>query len=292
MVMTYCAKCHGQEQTKGDVNLIQFEKTGEVLKSIKIWKTVLEQVGGGDMPPENKPQPTAAEREKLLGWLKDLVTRVESGALGKDPGRVTARRLNRNEYNNTIQDLFGIKIRPADSFPADGSGGAGFDNNASTLFFPPILAEKYFEASGQIVDFVFGNDALRNRIITVRPDKSRTPEAAAKLILATWTARVFRRLTEDAETGRYLEIWRKATAEGTSFEDGIRTAIKAMLLSPNFLFRVEKDQAQAEPYRILDFELASRLSYFLWLSMPDLELLGLAARIMPTLRGMLSRRAR
>lgn len=278
LVMTYCAKCHGGEQTKGDVNLIQYEKTGDVLKAVKTWKIALEQMESQDMPPEGKPQPNEAERSKLLGWLKMLVQQVEFGSLGKDPGRVTLRRLNRTEYNNTIQDLFGVKIRPADNFPADGSGGAGFDNNAATLFLPPILAEKYFEASGQIVDALFAHDQTRSRIVLAKPEAGKSADAAAKSVLTTWTSRIFRRRAEAEEVNRYLEVWTQATKSGATYDDGLRSAIKAMLLSPHFLFRAEKDQSQSGPYRISDFELASRLSYFLWLSTPDLELLGSAAK--------------
>jgi hypothetical protein len=60
-------------------------------------------------------------------------------------------RLSRQEYNLTIRDLLGVDTHPADQFPPDGGGGAGFDNNASTLFVPPILMEKFLSAAGQIV---------------------------------------------------------------------------------------------------------------------------------------------
>jgi hypothetical protein len=278
LVQQYCVKCHGGEQTKGDVNLKEYERVGQTLKDVKLWKNVLKQIESGDMPPDDAPQPTASEKTTLNGWVKMMVTSVESGKLGLDPGRTTLRRLNRNEYNNTIQDLFGLKLRPADAFPADGSGGAGFDNNADTLFLPTVLMEKVFDASGQIMDAVFASDALRNRVVTVKPPKDQPAEPPAKAVLSLWVPRIFRRKVADAEIAPYLDLWNKASKAGASYEEALKTAFKSLLVSPNFIFRLEADQTQAGPYKVSDFELASRLSYFLWSSMPDLELLGLAAR--------------
>ena len=278
LVNQYCVKCHGGEQTKGDVNLKEYEKTSQALKDIRVWKTVAEQLKSGDMPPDDAPQPTEAEKTQLKAWTALLVTSVENGSLGKDPGRTTARRLNRTEYNNTIQELFGVRIRPADSFPADGSGGAGFDNNADTLFLPPVLMEKLFDAAGQVLDAVFAAEPLKNRLLGVRPENGKPAEPAAKLVIGTWAPRIFRRKTDEAELEPYLALWRKATSGGASYEDGIKAAFKSLLISPNFLFRLEKNQPGTVPYRVSDFELANRLSYFLWSSMPDLELLGTAAR--------------
>ncbi len=278
LVQQYCVKCHGGEQTKGDVNLKEYERVGQTLKDMKVWKRALEQVEHGDMPPDDAPQPKPEEKALLTSWVKMMVTSVESGRLGKDPGRTTLRRLNRNEYNNTIQDLFGLKIRPADAFPADGSGGAGFDNNADTLFLPTVLMEKVFDASGQIMEAVFAHEGLRNRVLTVKPQQDQPTEPAAKAVLSLWVPRIFRRKVSDAEMEPYLALWRKATKDGATYEDALKTAFKSLLVSPNFIFLLEADQALPMPYRVTDFELASRLSYFLWSSMPDFELLGLAAR--------------
>ena len=278
LVQQYCVKCHGGEQTKGDINLKEYERVGQTLKDVKVWKNALDQINKGEMPPDDAPQLKPEEKVQLTSWVQMLVTSVENGQLGKDPGRTTLRRLNRTEYNNTIQDLFGLKIRPADAFPADGSGGAGFDNNADTLFLPTVLMEKVFDASGQIMDAVFASDALRNRIITVKPAKDQPTEPAAKAVLGLWVPRVFRRKVSDAEIEPYLALWRKAAKAGSSYEEALKTAFKSLLISPNFIFRLESDQALTTPYRVNDFELANRLSYFIWSSMPDMELLALAAK--------------
>jgi hypothetical protein len=278
IVKQYCTKCHGGESTKGEINLIQYEKTGQTLKDLKLWRNVLEQVKTGEMPPEGKPQPSAAEKAQLLQWLELLVKSTEDGSLGKDPGRTTARRLNRTEYNQTIQDLFGVKIRPADGFPADGSGGAGFDNNADTLFLPPVMMEKLFDASGQIVDALFANEITKQRLLLARPEPGKPAEPVARLILSQWAPRIFRKRVNDGELAPYLALWKKATDGGASFDDGIKAAFKSLLLSPHFIFRIEQDQPGNKPWRVNEFELATRLSYFLWSSMPDQELFAAAAK--------------
>ena len=102
------------------------------------------------MPPKNKPQPTKEEKEFLIGWIENSLTKVDCTA-PKDPGRVTIRRLNRAEYNNTIRDLCGVDFKPADDFPAD-DVGYGFDNIGDVLSFQPILLEKYLAAADKILE--------------------------------------------------------------------------------------------------------------------------------------------
>jgi hypothetical protein len=105
------------------------------------------------MPPEKEKQPTDAERAKLIAWVKSL-----SANDAPDPGRVTVRRLNRFEYNNTIRDLVGIDFKPADDFPDDDVGN-GFDNIGDVLSLPPLLMEKYLIAADQILERAIVLDA-------------------------------------------------------------------------------------------------------------------------------------
>jgi hypothetical protein len=102
-----------------------------------------------EMPPENKPQPTPAERELIARWIEAEVLGCDCEH--PDPGRVTLRRLNRAEYNNTIRDLVGVDFRPADDVPAD-DVGYGFDNIGDVLSVSPLLLEKYFAAAQKILD--------------------------------------------------------------------------------------------------------------------------------------------
>jgi hypothetical protein len=390
------------------------------------------------MPPKrNKAQPTADEKKFVTEWVEGRLLKLDCTA-PKDPGRVTLRRLNRSEYNNTIRDLCGVDIKPADDFPAD-DVGYGFDNIGDVLSLPPILLEKYLTAADRVLEAAlpasltpvpsseqtFGQQNLvitprsaidrrsaRQRVVfvsegsaalqkqnfpatgeykvrvkawgqeadgvpptlvirvdgkdvksfpvtapadkpafyeaTVRveagerrvaavfinpsPDpKAEKPRSlgivqlqligpiggaprplspAAKLILtaiprtpaenadaarkivAEFARRAFRRPVRPGEVDRLMTLYNLAAQRGEPFEQAIRLPLKAALVSPHFLFRVEDDHAapgvvstvssqsqqQAVPAKALtDFELASRLSYFLWSSMPDEELFTAAS---------------
>ena len=100
------------------------------------------------MPPEGNPQPTAQQRTQITQLLEPVLFTVDC-ELARDPGRVTIRRLNRSEYNNTVRDLLGVDFQPADNFPSD-DVGHGFDNIGDVLSLPPLLFEKYMDAAEQI----------------------------------------------------------------------------------------------------------------------------------------------
>jgi hypothetical protein len=272
---TYCFKCHGGEKVKSDVDLGKFKDVVAIQRDPKLWRGVLTQLNERTMPPENKPQPSEEERALLVNWIQHTLTNLDPSKFAKDPGRVTIRRLNRFEYNNTIRDLFDFGdvggIRPAEAFATDGAGGAGFDNNADTLFIPPILMEQYLTAASEVLKQV-----RVDRLLVAKPEGDVSKRDAAKKNLAHYARRAFRRPVDDAEVERYLKLFEVADARGDSFPDAVRLALKGVLVSPYFLFRVEQDRQSKEPWAVGDFELASRLSYFLWSTMPDEELLKLA----------------
>jgi hypothetical protein len=125
-----------------------------------------------------------------------------------------------------------------------------------------------------------GDTSSRARIFICHPAKPGDEEACANRILANLGRRAFRRSVSDADLKPLLAFYRSGRAEG-SFDQGIEKALRAMLVSPDFLFRVENDPAHTAPgsvYRVNDYELASRLSFFLWSSCPDDTLLDLAAK--------------
>jgi hypothetical protein len=114
----------------------------------KVWERVLRVIEMHEMPPSNKPQPSPEQRQMIAKWIDSAVFGIDCDR--PNPGRVTIRRLNRAEYNNTIRDLLGVNFRPADDFPVDDSGH-GFDNIGDVLSMPPILIEKYLAAADRIV---------------------------------------------------------------------------------------------------------------------------------------------
>ena len=198
-----------------------------------------------------------------------------------NPGRVVAHRLNNVEYDNTVRDLVGVDLKPSSTygFPDD-AYVEGFDNNADALTAPPLLLEKLETATQAIVAAALspaaGNAAVRARIMVCDP--AQAGEAAcATQILSTFASRAFRRpVTADEMTG-YAKLVDVAKSVGDGFEQGIAAGLQAILLSPRFLFRVEANPGAGHNAPLDDYEVASRLSYFLWSSMPDDKLFARAA---------------
>jgi hypothetical protein len=129
-----------------------------VLHDRKTWRKVFFKLEAGEMPPQDQTQPKPEEIATVTHWIDDQLDRPVPLEL-QDPGRMTIRRLNRAEYNNTIRDLMAIDFHPADDFPTD-DVGEGFDNIAALLSLSPILMEKYLAAAEQCV----------NRALTVLPE--------------------------------------------------------------------------------------------------------------------------
>jgi mono/diheme cytochrome c family protein len=145
----HCFACHaGQEPLSGMALDRDFSPQG-VQRNRKQWQTVLRVLRNNEMPPAERPRPPAEDVEHVAAWIEAELNSYNC-EMGRDPGRVTLRRLNREEYNNTIRDLLGVDFRPGDDFPAD-DVGYGFDNIGDVLSLPPILMEKYFAAADAIV---------------------------------------------------------------------------------------------------------------------------------------------
>jgi hypothetical protein len=146
----YCLGCHSTEKHKGDLDLERFTSAGEVLRHPKIWQGVVEQLGLGEMPPKEKPQPSSAEREQLLSWV-GLALAEAARARAGDPGPVVLRRLNNAEYTYTVRDLTGVPgLNPAREFPADSAAGEGFLNTGNSLVMSPALLTKYLDAGKDV----------------------------------------------------------------------------------------------------------------------------------------------
>jgi hypothetical protein len=270
LVQKHCLRCHGGEKPKGGVNLAKFEDEESLRGDPELWAEVVDALTERTMPPPgNKAGPNEDERERAAASIQAVLDAIEGVS---DPGPSLVQRLTRRQYNNTVRDLLGVDSHPADAFPTDGGGGGGFDNNASTLFVPPILLEKYLAAATDLLD-----KADPAKSITVRPGPDLTKEEAARRCVAAFARRAYRRPASADEVERLLRLFRHADARGDGFEAAVRFALRGALVSPNFLYLVERDRTDAEgPYRVSDPELACRLSYFLWSSMPDTELSDLA----------------
>ena len=273
----HCNKCHGEQEPEGGLSLNHYRESAKVQTDYEIWEKVVRMLVERQMPPKDEPRPAESQLRAAVAAIEAELAKFDCGS-EKHPGRVTIRRLNRAEYNNTIGELCGIDFKPADDFPSD-DVGHGFDNIGDVLSIPPILVEKYLAAAEAIVDQVFDNEETRKRILVHTADQESSARDAIRQNLKTFASRAFRRPVTDSELGRLLRLNRSARDQGAAEEGAFRTALTAILVSPHFLFRVELDEnaETSEGIRKLnDFELASRLSYFLWSSMPDEELFRLA----------------
>jgi len=148
----YCLGCHSTEKQKGDLDLERFKTLSDVMKHAKVWQNVVEQIALGEMPPKEKPQMTAAEREKLLAWVNSALDEAALARAG-DPGPVVLRRLNNAEYTYTVRDLTGVmSLDPAKEFPVDSASGEGFMNVGNSLVMSPSLVMKYLDAAKDVAD--------------------------------------------------------------------------------------------------------------------------------------------
>jgi hypothetical protein len=178
----YCLDCHNAKKASGGLTLEGYMNEAHARKDRKTWATVEHVLAASEMPPKKKTQPTKEEREFVIAWIETALTKIDCTG-PKDPGRVTIRRLNRAEYNNTIRDLCGVDINPAEEFPSD-DVGYGFDNIGDVLSFQPILLEKYLSASEKILAAALkiegipknDNQSFGSQNINVIPRSAKSPD--------------------------------------------------------------------------------------------------------------------
>jgi len=171
-----CVPCHGYKKQKNGLNLESYESAASLRDDHERWAEVVKKLRGREMPPEEEPQPPEHQRQAVAGWLSKELDRIDK-LTPPDPGRVTARRLNRTEYNNTVRDLLAVNSHPADDFPQD-DAGYGFDNIADVLSLSPVLMEKYSSASEKVTrTALFGPPTLKPTLTRLRSDGRRVRDA-------------------------------------------------------------------------------------------------------------------
>ncbi len=289
LLAKYCYACHNAEKKDNELDLTPIHSQADAAAS-DAWQGLLERLRAGEMPPAKAAQPADDERKLLIDWL-DRTVNINCSQLTDEQRRqyyrtyVMSRRLTRFEYDNSVRDLVGLELQPSSLLPSDGAGGEGFDTNGSTLFLSPILMERYLEAADMIVGTILpdARDAFpphltqaRQRLLTAVPSDQLSPREAARQIVTTFARRAFRRPVTAAEIERLLALFDHAEQQGDAFEAALRQPLKAVLVSPNFLFLVEQTPEQGGFYRLGQFELATRLAYFIWAAPPDDELLAVA----------------
>ena len=401
-----CSACHNSK--KPDVDFLKAQTAKDIEANRRLWHSVAEQLRNRSMPPVAS-KITEQERLLVATWV-DNQLRATACNIGDYAGPVAERRLNRREYHNTVRDLLGVDVAASDLFPADGTGGAGFDTNGETLYIPPLLMERYLQSAQQLLDrvivsppvdktftsaefvpvkegasgarvFAAGDEAavtipayvagdytvrvmpgteevagiklelkidgapagdlvqeqqrgfgggggrgrgggprpfvlkvkldrgphvigvraastasvasiavtqepveaspekraLHYRLLGLEPgDTPIQPRNAAKRVVATFLPKAWRRPVQASDINRFLALYDRSAERGDPWEEGVKLALKGVLVSPDFLFRIEDRKEKPGLYPVGQYEMATRLSYFLWSTMPDDELLRLA----------------
>jgi hypothetical protein len=145
----YCTRCHNSKQARGELNLSRYTEDRHVTADFRRWNHIIEFVRDGAMPPEDEPQPTIEERNKVVGTLETILL-DEARKHAGDPGVILPRRLSNTEYDRSIHDLTGVDIRPTRDFPPDPAAGEGFDNTGEALGMSPSLLKKYLSAAQHV----------------------------------------------------------------------------------------------------------------------------------------------
>jgi len=274
-IKRYCLECHSGEKPKASLDLSRFDSMDKILSEALLWDDILIRLSQGDMPPKEADLPTLNERSEFLNWVESSLQKAACQS-GPHAGPAVLRRLNRAEYSASVRDLLDIHFDAGEALPSDGSGGEGFDNASETLFISPIHAEKYMDAARVAVEYAFADPRSLRRFLVAEPDEKTSPEVAARRVIEDFLPRAFRRLIPESEILEYLALFHAAYKADPSFMIAIRLTLQTVLISPKFLFIAEEPNFDSKPHKVTDHELASRLSYFLWGSLPDDELLKAA----------------
>ena len=153
-----CQPCHNARLSSGELNLVPFLDPTSFAEAREGWELILQKLRAGEMPPRGVPRPPQADIDALIGYVEREFEKADR-LVKPDPGRVTARRLNRNEYSNTVRDLLGVDFHAEDDFPTDDSS-YGFDTIGNVLTISPVLMEKYLSAAERIASTAVGIDPL------------------------------------------------------------------------------------------------------------------------------------
>lgn len=294
-----CFRCHNTGNPKGGVNLDNYKERERVIKDGQFWLKVVDQIKTGAMPPKSEPALSEVDYKKLVDGINSV---LQSSLAQRRPGNVVIRRLSHAEYHYTVLDLTQVDFDAKNYFPSDGSGGGGFDNQGRALFFTPLKLERYYDAADMIMDEALNDKEKWERLVPFsykqnwwqrfrnwmksilfdQYEEVNPPSLAAQKVIFPFATKAFRRFLKEDEKAKLINLFQTVYSQKDSidnpqrFNESIAQTYKSILISPNFLYRSEEEPEKREVYPLGDFEVATRLSYFLWSSIPDDELFNLA----------------
>ncbi|MCD6050886.1 MAG: hypothetical protein K0Q55_2289, partial [Verrucomicrobia bacterium] len=271
-IKNYCAKCHGIKRQRGGINLEFALKNPGDPASVVRWKQSVGSVKTHDMPPEDEDkQPTDEERQRFLAGINQV-----KYLSPKDPGEFVIRRLTKMEYGNTLHDLFGVDASIAHELP-DEVSGAGYLNTLS-----PLQSEQYLGIANKVLEQILAPDGktptpLQKQLFGKTPSSKGEKEAARK-VAGSLARSAYRRPPTEAELDVLMQVFALGRENKFSYQASLGLMLKAVLVSPQFLFITPASEVEkgSKIVPLDDYQLASRLSYLLWATMPDAELSALA----------------
>lgn len=284
VLLKYCIDCHGGKKVKGKVDFTKIKSGKDVADAFELWEKVSEVIRHQDMPPEDEMQPTEAQRGLIQKWYeKDFIARVEPR-----PGVFKPRRLSAVEFENTLASLLGFKmvvtVAHAEEseiessliekiFPPDPPGGSRFKNDTRNTPLSPVQWEKYGQIINAGIAELFSQSRRQQLEAYTGPIRDTLELDHATRLLKGFLPRAYRRPVEEPVLAAAVKNLKRAK----DIEQALRFEMKVALMSPKFLYRGFLMQTQEHGPQVVDFyELAERLSYFIWADMPDTALMDAA----------------
>ncbi|PHS17462.1 MAG: hypothetical protein COA78_03190 [Blastopirellula sp.] len=282
-----CIDCHNSETTEGGVNLavLLHETKTQSDDLFELWTKVEHAVATKKMPPEEELE--VSDRQSILTYFTNtFVLKNGKPHIGSSP----LRRLTNYELENTLEDLLHIKLKQpfnhsnavqADLdyskkvLPVEIPGPSGFKNDASQMANSTLPLMEYLKFIDFAISKFDGNESAIKEVLGISKGASELTPEEVQQILKQFTTKAFRGNFKDADLIPFLDVYRRNHVDKSSYQALLRT-IKNILLSPQFLYRIEHNQGVPGPYLVQKHELATRLSYFLNGTMPDDELLHAA----------------
>ncbi len=264
-VKEYCVECHGNRRSKAGLNLeVAVRKPGDPAFNRK-WMECIANVNAHDMPPDDADQPTEEERQRFL----DALARIKFLS-ARDPGPFVIRRLTKTEFGNTLHDLFNVDVSVVAELP-DEVPGEGYLNSLS-----PMQTEQYLGIAATVIQ-----KTPASRLNHWLGDPSTVPAAprdAARQAARRIARGAYRRPPAETELDVLMRVYDLGRSASLDHHAALKLMLKAVLVSPQFLFITPSTEAPAgqKIVPLDDHQLASRLSYLLWATMPDEELSRLA----------------
>ncbi len=277
-ITNYCLPCHqNRRPTRGGVNFSPALKTPGHAAFTQHWKRADARVKAHDMPPKSAPQPDEEDRQMFAQWLPKLKYLSD-----KDPGPFVIRRLTKTEYANTLHDLLGVDPAVANGLP-DEVSGQGYLNSLSSL-----QLEQYLTIADKILRQTVAppgarRTQLEKRLFGPLPPPAQQTRESARRVARSLARQAYRRPPTDAELDVLLATFDLGVRNQLPYPQALQLMLKAVLVSPQFLFITPATSVNTPApvngiVPLDDYQLASRLSYLLWATMPDDQLLALADR--------------